>query len=626
AEDELNQKHQNAIDQIHKEFGDQANTSNTDKGFNDHKQITGDNEQEINANKLAAEKEIAKGAVEDVATNAKNKVDSLKHKDGSDYTTNEKEAIKDKINQIVTEGKDKIDNSKTTGEVDTNRDAAIDQIIQDSIQDSDAAKEIWNKDPKVQNDQAKQKAEDELNQKHQDAIDQIHKEFGDQADTSKTDKGFNDHKQITGDSEEEINANKLAAEKEIAKGAVEDVATNAKKKVDSLKHKDGSDYTTNEKQAIKDKIDQIVTEGKGKIDKSTTTDEVDTNRDAAINQIIKDSTQDSDAAKDIWNNDPKVQNDRNHHDSGNIPSVPGTPGTPNDTANKPNSSDSEPGHNSSSKDNDHGVDVTLMHNAYLYDQTGSRCNKVILGAGSVVTTYGVTTINGRQFYILHDQNAANKQYYLALGNVKYRVQKLVHNAAVYDQYGRRINSAGLLRKDRLINTYGSAVTIRGSLYFIIAKNRYVKASNVMLKKIVTETQAEEVEPINTSTADAAVAVNEKQIMHNAYVYDEKGTRSNQLIFKAGSIVNTVGTKTINNRLFYVLENGMYIAAGNIDAKKLRLKHNAYLYSQYGNRLNHSVVRKYKLVRTYGSPVRIKNGTYYIVAKNKNIKEANFITK
>ncbi|WP_415576429.1 DUF1542 domain-containing protein, partial [Lactobacillus bombicola] len=147
---------------------------------------------------------MAKGAVEDVATNAKNKVDSLKHKDGSDYTTNEKEAIKDKINQIVTEGKDKIDNSKTTGEVDTNRDAAIDQIIQDSIQDSDAAKEIWNKDPKVQNDQAKQKAEDELNQKHQDAIDQIHKEFGDQADTSKTDKGFNDHKQITGDSEEEI--------------------------------------------------------------------------------------------------------------------------------------------------------------------------------------------------------------------------------------------------------------------------------------------------------------------------------------------------------------------------------------------------------------------------------------
>ncbi|RMC40879.1 DUF1542 domain-containing protein [Lactobacillus sp. ESL0237] len=629
AEDELNQKHQDAVEQIHKEFGDQANTSNTDKGFNDHKQITGNTEQEINDNKLAAEKEIAKGVVDDIATNAKKKVDGLKHQDGSDYTANEKEAIKDKIDQIVTEGKGKIDASTTTSEVDTNRDAAINQIIKDSTQDSDSAKDIWTNDPKVQNDQAKQKAEDELNQKHQDAIDQIHKEFGDQANTSNTDKGFNDHKQITGNTEKEINDNKLVAEKEIAKGAVEDAAANAKTKVDGLKHQDGSDYTANEKQAIKDQIDQIVTEGKGKIDNSKTTGEVDTNRDAAINQIIKDSTQDSDAAKDIWTKDPKVQNDRNHHDSGNIPNVPGTPGTPgtpNDTANKPNSSDSEPDHNSSSKDNAHGVDVTLMHNAYLYDQTGSRCNKVILGAGSVVTTYGVTTINGRQFYILHDQNAANKQYYLALGNVKYRVQKLVHNAAVYDQYGRRINSAGLLRKDRLINTYGSAVTIRGSLYFIIAKHRYVKASNVMLKKIVTETQAEEVEPINTPTADAAVAVNEKQIMHNAYVYDEKGTRSNQLIFKAGSIVNTIGTKTINNRLFYVLENGMYIAAGNIDAKKLRLKHNAYLYSQYGNRLNHSVVRKYKLVRTYGSPVRIKNGTYYIIAKNKNIKEANFITK
>ncbi|RHW54465.1 DUF1542 domain-containing protein, partial [Lactobacillus bombicola] len=200
AEDELKQKYQDAINQIHQGFGEDADTSKTDKGFNDHKQITGNSEKEINDNKLAAEKEIAKGAVDDIATNAKNKVDGLKHKDGSDYTTNEKQAIKDKINQIVTEGKNNIDNSKTTGEVDTNRDAAIDQIIKDSTQDSDEAKDIWTKDPKVQ-------AEKELEQKHQEAVEQIHKEFGDKADTSETDKGFNDHKQITGNSEKEINDN-----------------------------------------------------------------------------------------------------------------------------------------------------------------------------------------------------------------------------------------------------------------------------------------------------------------------------------------------------------------------------------------------------------------------------------
>ncbi|RHW49179.1 DUF1542 domain-containing protein, partial [Lactobacillus bombicola] len=285
---------------------------NTDKALNNHKDkdgkivIPGTSIGAINDNKIAIEREIAKGAVEDAAANAKNKVDSLKRPDGSDYTNTEKQAI---INQIEQERKDatkengSIDHKLDAGTIKQEREDVIDSINKDLTDEK--IKNILDKDPAVQQDK-RQDAEKELEQKHQEAVEQIHKEFGDKADTSKTDKGFNDHKQITGNSEKEINDNKLAAEKEIAKGAVDDIATNAKNKVDGLKHKDGSDYTTNEKQAIKEKINQIVTEGKGKIDKSNTTGEVDTNRNAAIEQIIKDSTQDSDEAKDIWTKDPKV--------------------------------------------------------------------------------------------------------------------------------------------------------------------------------------------------------------------------------------------------------------------------------------------------------------------------------
>lgn len=112
-------------------------------------------------------------------------------------------------------------------------------------------------------------------------------------------------------------------------------------------------------------------------------------------------------------------------------------------------------------------------------------------------------------------------------------------------------------------------------------------------------------------------------MHNAYLYDKKGVRCNKLIFGAGSIIDTVGIKRINGKLYYGLADGMYIAAGNIDPKQLKLKHNAFIYGQYGNRLSKRILRKHKKVRTYGAPVKIKNKLYYIVAKNKYVKKANF---
>ena len=56
--------------------------------------------------------------------------------------------------------------------------------------------------------------------------------------------------------------------------------------------------------------------------------------------------------------------------------------------------------------------VALMHNAYLYDNTGNRANQIILKIGSKLMTCGKTTISGRNFYVLNDKDNSNIKYTL----------------------------------------------------------------------------------------------------------------------------------------------------------------------------------------------------------------------
>ena len=267
-------------------------------------------------------------------------------------------------------------------------------------------------------------------------------------------------------------------------------------------------------------------------------------------------------------------------------------------------------------------DVTLMHNAYLYDETGKRANKITLGAGSVVTTYGTKTINGKDYYILVDKGANNTAYYVASGNIVAATRKLKHNAYIYNQFGKRVKNTGVFKKDKLIKTFGAAVKIRGKKYFIIDKNRFIKAANFAKGVVAVSTAKAEVVPTSSVTEKPQVTV-EKTLMHNAYLYDETGKRANKLIFQAGSQVETIGKKTVNGKACYELPDGMFIAAGNIDAKKLKLKHNAYVYNQYGHRANKKVLKKRKSVKTYGNSVKINGKRYFIVSKGRFVKKANF---
>ncbi|WP_223896924.1 BspA family leucine-rich repeat surface protein [Lactobacillus huangpiensis] len=120
--------------------------------------------------------------------------------------------------------------------------------------------------------------------------------------------------------------------------------------------------------------------------------------------------------------------------------------------------------------------VVLMHNAYLYDNTGTRANQIILKIGSKLMTYGKTTINGRNFYVLNGKGNSKINYYIAAGNVDSIVRKIKHNAYIYNQYGDRQNKK-VLKKGSTAKTYGDPIKIRNKKYYIVDKNRFVKKAN-----------------------------------------------------------------------------------------------------------------------------------------------------
>ncbi|WP_379854292.1 SLAP domain-containing protein [Lactobacillus kullabergensis] len=554
-------------------------------------------------NKLKAKEEI-KNAADKAKTEINNNKD-LDDKTKQDYI--------DKVDQHVTESNNAVDQVNAPSDDPAGKKTNIDKVV-------DTAKNDIQVEVNKTNQISKNKADQEIADKAKEAIDKIHKEFGDDADTSSIQNAFDKNKHTEGNSYDEIQKNKLEAEKEIAKGAVDDAAKNAKKDVDNNKgkHQDGTDLTDGEKQKVKDEIDRQKDNAKDKIDQSNSSDDIDKHRDEGIDTIHQDSSDPSTIDKVIQSGN------NNGGGSGTGGGSAVTPVT--DPNKKPD--DNADSNKDDGKDKDSDVDLTnssaveLLHNAYLYDETGKRANQITLGVGSILTIYGTKTINGKEYYILVDQGAKNKKYYVAVGNAQATKQKLTHNAYIYNQLGKRVKKSGVYKKGQTLNTYGDAVKIRGKKYFTIGKNRFVKAANV---KLITASKSanEEVVPTNVNTVEKPVVTVAKNLKHNAYLYNESGKRANKLIFNAGSVVETTGKKKINGRTYYALPDGLYIASGNIDAKKLKLKHNAYTYNKYGHRVGKTVLKKRKSVKTYGNSVKINGKRYFITTKGRFVKKANF---
>ena len=539
------------------------------------------------------------------ANNAKTDIDNNDKLDD-----NTKDRLKGDVDKVVEDTKDKLNQiDSSNGTAASNKDK-IDQIKNDAHNDIN----VVINDAEAEGDPNVSHANSEISQNHSDAVDTIHNEFGDDSKTPKTDDAYEKNKHVHSSKQDGINSDKTNADKEISKGAIDDAVDIAKDKVNHLKHEDGTDYTDADKNKINEQIDKDATDAKDNIDKADKVTDIDNIRDNGIHQIHQDCSDPSTIDNILHGNN---SNDNNGGGGVVAPIQPANPAKKPTTTN-PSDKDKHNGTN----DIDHSSDVTLMHNAYLYDETGKRANKITLGAGSVLTTYGTKTINGKDYYVLVDKGANNKKYYVAVGNVVAATRKLKHNAYIYNQFGKRVKNTGVFKKGKLIKTFGNAVKIRGKKYFIIDKNRFVKAANFAKGVVTVSTAKVEVVP-TSAVAEKPQTVVEKTLMHNAYLYDQNGTRANKLIFQAGSKVETVGKKTVNGKVCYELPDGMFIAAGNIDAKKLKLKHNAYVYNQYGHRANKKVLKKRKSVKTYGNSVKINGKRYFIISKGRFVKKANF---
>ena len=605
ANNDLADKHQKAVAELKDKFGENADTTSVDQAYQEHSRVNGDSPADIAADKIAAEKEIAKGSVIDTATNAKNQVDKLKHQDGSDYTDTEKQAIKDRIDQEAAKA-----NSDQTGTIaqaqdstgiETARKDAVDKISSIIVSDSKELEDVLNNNSKVQ--------EERLTAAYDSAVKLLKDRFKDKANTTSIDQAYESAKDALNDpaNADKLAATELAGEKAIAAGALAEAQKAATSEIQST-----GKYTEQEKKAIINQINTDLNTANNALNQPEVNDSqtITKLRDDAINQIYLDAT-DSTTIDHILHDNSQHEN--NH--SSTTQSVPAP------VDNKPVDNTGKEEKEEPELDLSHSEELALMHNAYLYDEKGQRANKVVLGAGSVITSYGIKEINGKHYYILIDRGNKNQVYYVAIGNVVSTSRKLKHNAYVYNKHGKRIKKTGVLRKGNNINTYGSVVNIRGKKYFIIAQNRYVKAANIAIQKtVVTAITAS---PVNEPVTEKQQPVVEKTIMHNSYLYDQNGKRANKLIILAGSTVNTVNFQMINNKGYYMLDDGLFIAAANIDAKKLKLKHNAYVYSQHGIRISKKVLHKHKVVKTYGSAVRINNKKYYIIAKNKYVEQANF---
>lgn len=177
--------------------------------------------------------------------------------------------------------------------------------------------------------------------------------------------------------------------------------------------------------------------------------------------------------------------------------------------------------------------------------------------------------------------------------------------------------SGSVKKGQTVTVDKTITYYNGSQRMHIAGKGWV---NSTLFKAGSQSSTEAVSQA-PKNSDAKVS---KNLMHNAYVYDSKGKRiTNVKTLKEDNVIDTYGTKTIKGKKYYRIGENQYIAAGNIDGTMRLLKHNAYVYNEYGNRDNNLKYKKGRSVATYGGAVKIAGKKYYKVGIREYVKKANF---
>ncbi|GAA0038518.1 SLAP domain-containing protein [Lactobacillus amylovorus] len=217
--------------------------------------------------------------------------------------------------------------------------------------------------------------------------------------------------------------------------------------------------------------------------------------------------------------------------------------------------------------------ITLARNAYVYDKNGKRLDKYMgsakyttIAKGVTVKSNGTTKINGVLYYSLGNNayikaanvvggaNASSSSKTTAKKTTSTKKDseasdmdaikvKLIHNAYVYDQNGKRIkkyNGKTKLTKGTAVNSYGTD-TINGKDYYQLnaAGTAFVKASNV------------------DSTSSVTITMKK-----NAYIYDGNGNTKKKTV-KKGKKVKATEARYIGTKLYYKIGDDQFVKAANV---------------------------------------------------------------
>lgn len=181
----------------------------------------------------------------------------------------------------------------------------------------------------------------------------------------------------------------------------------------------------------------------------------------------------------------------------------------------------------------------LMHASYLYDNKGIKIDKpTVKSYVTAVVAETPVTINGIKYY-----KVAGKDEYIKAGNIDGTLRVITHNSYIYNNKGKATRNKGikrLVKKTRIVRTYGAPINIKGHIMYRIAKNRYIKARNF----------------------EGTL----RRLSHNSFVYDENGkaTRNKGIrrLLKKSRVVRTFDAPVkINGHMMYRVDNG-YVKVKN----------------------------------------------------------------
>ena len=305
--------------------------------------------------------------------------------------------------------------------------------------------------------------------------------------------------------------------------------------------------------------------------------------------------------------------------------------------------------------------ITLARNAYVYDKNGKRLDKYMgsakyttIAKGVTVKSNGTTKIKGVLYYslgnnayikaanVVGDANASSSSKTTTSTTKKTTSTKksttskttstkktstkkdseasdrdaikvkLIHNAYVYDQNGKRIkkyNGKTKLTKGTTVNTYGTD-TINGKDYYQLnaAGTAFVKASNVDSASSVTITMKK-----------------------NAYIYDGNGDTEKKTV-KKGKKVKATEARYIGTKLYYKIGDDQFVKAANVGKVSSKLdpvnepdgSATVDDNSSYDTNLNASIVTTTKVAPLYDIKGQADSTRSFGAGQKQQVSELRYI--